>query len=127
MKTLFIVVNVDSFFLSHRKEIALAAQENGFIVTIVANDTGQRNEIEKLGFHFIDLPNIKSIQNLFKEFNILFFLLSIYKKNKPDIIHHVGLKLILYGTFVAKITGVKRIVNAVSGLGVLFSIWTWNC
>jgi hypothetical protein len=121
IKTLFIVVNVDYFFLSHRKDIAIAARKKNFDVTIVANDTGKRQEIEALGLKFIDLPNVKSMQNIFKEFGILKFLFSLYKKQKPQIVHHVGLKLVLYGTIVARFAGVKNIVNAISGLGVFFS------
>ena len=41
MKKLFLVVNVDKFFLSHRKEIALAAKEAGYEVTIVTYFTGR--------------------------------------------------------------------------------------
>jgi hypothetical protein len=73
--------------------------------------------------HFIDLPNSKSIQSLFKEFKIFIFLFDLYKKQKPDIVHHVGLKLILYGTIAAQFAEIKNIVNAVSGLGILFSSW----
>jgi len=120
-KNLFIVVNLDSFLLSHRKEIALAAKQHGFKVTIIAHDTGKRGEIEALGFRFINLPNVKSMKNIFKEFRILLFLFLLYKESKPDIVHHIGLKLILYGTTVAKFAGTKNIVNAVSGLGILFS------
>jgi hypothetical protein len=118
---LFIVVNVDSFFLSHRKNIAIAVQQKNFDVTIVANDTGKRQEIEALGLKFIDLPNVKAMQNIFKEFGILMFLFSLYKKQKPQIVHHVGLKLVLYGTITARLAGVKNIVNAISGLGIFFS------
>ena len=41
MKKLFLVINVDKFFLSHRKEIALAAKEAGYEVTIVTHFTGR--------------------------------------------------------------------------------------
>ena len=50
MMKLFIVVNVDWFFLSHRKDIALNAQRAGYEVTIVTKDTGQKQNIEALGF-----------------------------------------------------------------------------
>jgi len=43
-KKLFIIVNLDCFFLSHRKEIANAAQKDGFEVTIVTHDNGKRND-----------------------------------------------------------------------------------
>jgi hypothetical protein len=121
MSKLFIIVNVDSFFLSHRRDIALAAQQNNLDVTIVANDTGKKQEIEALGLEFIDLPNAKSMQNIFKEFGIFVFLFSLYRKQKPDIVHHVGLKLVLYGTISARLVGIKNIVNAISGLGIFFS------
>ena len=56
MMKLFIVVNVDWFFLSHRKNIALRAQKVGYDVTIVTKDTGQKQNIEALGLKMIDLP-----------------------------------------------------------------------
>jgi predicted glycosyltransferase len=121
MNTLFIVVNVDTFFLSHRKEIAIEAKKQGFVVTIIAQDTGKGNEIKSLGLEFMDLPKAKSLQNLLKEFKIFTFLLHVYKKQKPDIVHHVGLKLILYGTLAARFARIKAVVNAVSGLGIFFS------
>ena len=46
MIRLFIVVNVDWFFLSHRKDIALSAQRAGYEVTIVTKDTGKKRDIE---------------------------------------------------------------------------------
>ena len=49
MVKLFIIVNVDWFFLSHRKDIALSAQKNGYDVTIVTKDTGKKTDIKALG------------------------------------------------------------------------------
>lgn len=46
MPKLFIVVNEDRFFLSHRLPIALAARDAGYETVIVAKNTGHRNEIE---------------------------------------------------------------------------------
>ena len=55
-KKLFIIINEDRFFLSHRKEIGLAAMKNGWNVTIIAKDTGRGNEIRELGLNYLDLP-----------------------------------------------------------------------
>lgn len=121
MIKLFIVVNVDWFFLSHRKEIAIAAKNEGYDVTIVTKDTGKRPDIERLGLRFIDLPMNRSGQNIKEELHTCWFLYRLYKKEKPSVVHHVGLKTILWGTLAAKLAGVKGVVNAVSGLGVFFS------
>jgi hypothetical protein len=117
---LFLVVNVDWFFLSHRKEIALEAQKRGFDVTVITKNTGKREEIESLGLKFIDLPMSRSSKNIFKEFWAFLFLFFLYIREKPSIVHHVGLKTILYGTIAAKLARINSVVNAVSGLGIFF-------
>lgn len=121
MKKLFIVVNVDWFFLSHRKEIAIAAQKAGWDVSIVTADTGKMKDIEALGLKTINLPMSRSGMNIREEIGTLSFLHKLYKREKPDVVHHVGMKTILWGTLAAKFAGVNGVVNAVSGLGGFFA------
>lgn len=120
-KKLFIVVNVDWFFLSHRKDIALCAQQAGYDVTIVTKDTGKRKDIEMLGLKVVNLPMNRSGQNIVEELRTCYFLYNLYRREKPNVVHHVGLKTILWGTLAAKLAKINGIVNAVSGLGIFFS------
>ncbi len=121
MKKLFIIVNVDSFFLSHRKEIALRAKEEGFDVTIVANDTGKGDMIRSLGLNYINLPIKKAGLNPLDEVKTFYFLYRLFRRERPDIVHAVGMKTILWGGIAARMVSVKGFVSAVSGLGVIFS------
>lgn len=121
MSSLIIIVNEDRFFLSHRLPIAAAARMNGYKVTIAAKDTGDKDLIIKSGFDFIDLPINPTGMNIFQEIKTYQFLKSLYVSLKPDIVHHVGLKNILWGGLAAKVTKVNGVVNAVSGLGGLFN------
>lgn len=121
MKKLFIVVNVDWFFLSHRKDVALAAQKAGWDVTIVTADTGKQKDIESLGLKVINLPMSRSGMNILQELGTLNFLRKLYKREKPDVVHHVGMKTILWGTLAAKFAKVNGVVNAISGLGGFFA------
>ena len=118
---LLMIVNEDRFFLSHRKEIALAAQEAGWDVTVVCKDTGRRQEVEALGLKVLELPINPTGMNLIQEFRTWRFLYTLYKKNRDAVVHHVGLKNILWGGLAAKLTGIRGVVNAVSGLGAIFS------
>lgn len=120
-KKLFIVVNVDWFFLSHRKDIALAAMEAGWDVTIVTADTGKLKDIEALGLKTINLPMNRSGMNIVEELKTLNWLRKLYKCEKPDVVHHVGMKTILWGTLAAKFSRVRGVVNAISGLGGFFA------
>ena len=121
MRKLLMIVNEDRFFLSHRKEIALSAQKDGWNVEIICKDTGHRKDVEALGLTMIELPINPTGTNLVEELHTFLFLLNLYRRQKPDIVHHVGLKNILWGGLAAKLTSVKGVVNAVSGLGILFS------
>ena len=121
MKKLFIIVNVDWFFLSHRKDVAIAAQLAGWDVTVVTADTGKLKDIEAIGLKTIDLPMSRSGMNLQEELGTLNFLRKLYKRERPDVVHHVGMKTILWGTLAAKFAKVHGVVNAVSGLGGFFA------
>ena len=118
---LFIVVNVDWFFLSHRLPVALAAQEAGWDVTIVTADTGKLRVIEEKGLKVINLLMRRSGMNILEELKTLNFLRKLYAKEKPDVVHHVGMKTILWGTLAAKFSNVHGVVNAISGLGGFFA------
>ena len=121
MKKLLMIVNEDRFFLSHRKEIALAAQKAGWDVTVVCKDTGRRHEVEEMGLKVLELPINPTGVNPFQELRTWWFLYTLYKKNREAVVHHVGLKNMLWGGLAAKFAHVHGVVNAVSGLGTIFS------
>jgi glycosyltransferase involved in cell wall biosynthesis len=120
-KKLFIVVNVDWFFLSHRLPIAIAAKKAGFDVTIVSSDSGRSSEIERYGLKFINAPFTRSGTNILQELSLISFLRKLYSQHKPDIVHHVTLKPSIYGSIAAGQTGIKNVINAISGLGYNFT------
>lgn len=119
-KKLFIVVNQDWFFLSHRLPIGVAAQNAGYDVTIVSEDTGVSDQIRAAGLKTINLPINKAGTNLKDEIKTLFFLFKLFRREKPDIVHLVGLKTMLWGSLACRLAGVGAMVSAVCGLGVLF-------
>lgn len=118
---LLIVVNVDWFFLSHRLPVALAAQQAGWDVTIVTADTGRLKDIETAGLRTVNLPMSRSGMNILQDLRACWFLYRLYRHHRPDVIHHVAIKTILWGTLAAKFARVHGVVNAISGLGGFFA------
>jgi glycosyltransferase involved in cell wall biosynthesis len=120
-KKLFIVVNVEWFFLSHRLPIALAAQRQGYEVTVFATEErGQGAIIRENGLRFIPLPTTRSGTDIIQEIKVLWLLYRYYRRERPDVVHHVAVKPVTYGSIAARLAGVPRVVNALSGLGFLF-------
>jgi glycosyltransferase involved in cell wall biosynthesis len=114
------VVNVDWFFLSHRLPLAQAARDAGATVYVVGADTGVSVQIEKEGFTFIPLPISRTSVSVTAEAKTVLRLCQIYRRIRPDIVHHVTIKPILYGSLAARIVRNIAVVNAVSGLGSVF-------
>lgn len=114
-------MNVDWFFLSHRIPIALAAKQAGFDVYVAAADTGKGAEIERHGLSFIPLPFLEEKESLFRELQMIRRLTRLYKQIQPDIVHHVTMRPVLYGSIAARRAGVPVLVNLFAGLGHLYT------
>ena len=63
---LYMVVNEDRFFLSHRKDIAIEAVKNAYEVCIICKDTGRKQEVLDLGLPMIELPINPTGSNIFE-------------------------------------------------------------
>jgi glycosyltransferase involved in cell wall biosynthesis len=48
-------------------------------------------------------------------------LAKLYRRERPDIAHHFTIKCVLYGSIAAKLAGINGVVNALAGLGYIFS------
>lgn len=118
---LVITVNQDWFFLSHRLPIARAARDAGAEVVILAGDSGKAAAIRAEGLDFVPLPISRKGLNPAEELRTLWFLERTYARLRPDLVHHVTIKPVLYGSLAARLIGGIPIVNAVSGLGYAFT------
>lgn len=121
-RRVLIVVNVDWFFLSHRLPVATAAREAGASVTIATADSGRMDDIRALNFEVVALPFTRKGQAPWREALTVLALLKLYLRLRPDVVHHVTIKPVLYGGLVARVV-LRRsvVVNAISGLGFAFS------
>lgn len=120
-RTLLFFVTEDWYFCSHRLPLALAAKKVGFNVSVVTRVRSHGEQIKAAGLRLIPLELSRRGINPLKEPQLISRLTSIYKAEHPDIVHHVALKPVLYGSIAAWIAKVPFAVNAMAGLGFLFS------
>jgi len=125
MKILFLVTE-DWYFFSHRLSLAREAKRKGFDVLVVTRVTNHGKQIEDEGFRLIPIGMARAGMNPLKELATLWELIRIYRSEKPDIVHHIAMKPVLYGSFVARITRVPRVVNLLAGLGYIFTASRWK-
>ncbi len=116
---LLYVVNLASFFVSHRLPVALAAREVGFDVHVAAGPSGAEL-VSRAGLSFHPLPLERGKARVWREWRTAQALIGLYRSLRPQLVHHVTLKPVLYGSLAARACGIPWTVNAVSGLGTLF-------
>jgi len=115
-KLLFLVTE-DWYFVSHRLSIAIAAREAGYDVAVATRAKQHVEIIQKAGIRVIPFELSRRIGNPLAELMGLFLL---YRRERPDIVHHVALKPVFFGALAARLAGLSAQVNAVAGLGWLF-------
>lgn len=122
-KKLLFVVTEDWYFYSHRLPMIKAAQEVGFDVSVITNinEYEFKDKINNLGVKIYELDFNRRSLNPFNALLCIFRLIILYRKIKPDIIHHIAMKPIVFGSFAAFFSPSSKIVNAFAGLGYVFS------
>ena len=130
MKTkpiLLFVVNEGYFFVSHRLPVALKAQCKGYDVHIAAPTDNvwapadySNEELGDLGLTFHAIPISRRGAHPVQELWTLLALWRLYRRLRPEIIHHLTIKPNLYGGVAARILGVPSVVYAITGLGQMF-------
>jgi glycosyltransferase involved in cell wall biosynthesis len=121
--SLLFIVNVAWFFLSHRLPLARAAMAAGLRVH-VAGDLEHESEIAELqrcGIEFHRIHVARSGLNPLEELRTIRELRRIMRLVRPDVVHNVTPKPVIYGSRIAHSLGIRGVVNAVSGFGYAYS------
>jgi glycosyltransferase involved in cell wall biosynthesis len=110
------VVNNPEFFLSHRLTLARDVQQNA--VVEVAGPPGNGIEtIEAHGFPYHTVPMSRTSVNPLRDLVTLAALARLFRARRPELVHLISLKPVIYGGIAARLTAVPATVAALTGLG----------
>ena len=119
-KKIIFLSNVDSFFISHRLKIAEELKKRGFEVHIATEFTSYKKFLKKKGFMIHDIKFNRNSLNLFWAIIPMFQILLMLLRIKPNLLHLISLKPIIFGGLITLIIPVKSIVISITGLGSMF-------
>lgn len=119
---LLFVVTEDWAFLRHRLPMARAAQDMGLEVAVAVQAGRHAEAIRALGFTLFDAPVRRAGISPFGDLAYLARLICAVRRFRPDIIHNVAAKPVLYGTLAARLAHRSAsVINAFTGMGILFT------
>lgn len=123
MKRILIVVNDLGFLLSHRLPVAIAARNAGYSVHLAYGVLGDASEddVVSQGFDLHHVPIQRGGTNPLTDLWSMVLLLQLFRRVRPDLVHLVTIKPVLYGGIVARLARVPSVVSAMAGLGFVFA------
>lgn len=107
-----------NFRLPLAKRLQLEAEAE---VWVVCPDGPYRPRLEAEGFHWVPVQLDRQGLNPLADLKAAAALARELARIRPHLLHNFTLKSILVGTLAARRAGTPRIVNAVTGLGTMFS------
>ena len=117
---LLYLVTEDWYFWSHRLPMARAARDAGFDVAVATRVDKHGERIAGEGFRVLPLSWQRRSINPAGALSAVAEIAALYRREAPDIVHHVAMKPVLLGGLAAGLAGVPAVVNALTGLGSAF-------
>jgi glycosyltransferase involved in cell wall biosynthesis len=117
-----VVINTSWNIWNFRRGLVKALQAAGHEVLAIAPPDAYSARLEsELGCRYVPILMENKGTNPLKDAQLTRRFLTIYKRERPDVVLHFTIKPNIYGTLAAKLAGVASI-NNVSGLGTVFLI-----
>ena len=120
MTKILYFITEDWYFCSHRMSLAKQAIKTGYEVVLLTNVKLHGCLIRSEGIRIIPLGLLRRSMNPFLELKTIFKIVRVYMRERPDLVHHVAMKPVLYGSIAAFFSRIPRVVNAFAGMGSLF-------
>ncbi|HWB74163.1 MAG TPA: glycosyltransferase family 4 protein, partial [Nannocystaceae bacterium] len=117
---LLYLVTEDWYFCSHRLPMARAARDAGFRVAVATRCADHAAQIRDEGFELHPLRWRRRSLDPISAARDIAEIAALYAELGPDLVHHVALKPVVYGSIAAGVSRIPRVVNALTGFGFAF-------
>lgn len=113
--------NTDWYLYNFRRSLALSLRRAGYDVLLISPAGSYGTKLRDLGLRWEPLPMQRRSVNLLRELALLWYLVKLLRRERPTVVHGFTIKCAVYGSLAARIAGVSARVNAVAGMGYVFT------
>lgn len=106
--------------------MAKAAKKEGYEILVATRVNKHNSLIEEEGFKLIPLGLSRGSTNILQELRSILEIIRIYRREKPDLVHHIAVKPVLYGTLAARFSFCPVVVNLLTGFTRTFHKQKWK-
>ena len=113
--------NTDWYLWNFRRSLALAARDAGYDVLLLSPPGDYGGRFAPLGLRWEPVAMDRRSLNPVREIGVLWRLARLFGREKPALVHGFTIKCAVYGSAAGRLAAVPARVNAVAGMGYVFS------
>ncbi len=113
--------NTDWYLYNFRLSTALHLKSRGHEVVMLSPPGEFGERFAGHGLRWVTIDMDRASLNPALEAVTLYRLARILREERPDLLHSFTVKCAVYGALAARLTGVPAVVNAVAGMGSVFT------
>ncbi len=118
---IILFANTDWYLFNFRLSLAKTLQERGHEVLLISPAGEYCERLQANGLRWLELPMHRQSLNPLRELWLLAYLWRLYRREKPALVHHFTIKSVVYGSIGAMLARIPARVNAVAGMGYVFT------
>lgn len=120
MKVL-LFANTEWYLFNFRQSLARALRDAGHDVLLVSPTGPYGERLREAGYRWEPAPMVRRSLNPFREYALVQWLRRLIGREKVDLVHGFTIKCAVYGSIAARLEGIPARVNAVAGMGYVFT------
>jgi glycosyltransferase involved in cell wall biosynthesis len=120
-RKIILFANTDWYLYNFRISLARRLRERGEDLLLLSPPGEYGSRFLEMGFRWLPADMDRRSLNPLTEARLIRSLVSLFRAERPDIVHGLTIKCSVYGSLAARMAGVPGRVNAVNGLGYVFT------
>lgn len=113
--------NTEWYLYNFRRSLALALRDAGYEVLLISPPGPYGEKLRQMGFRWIPAPMERRSLNPLRELALVLWLKRLFAEEQVDLVHGFTIKCAVYGSLAARLAGIPARVNAVAGMGYVFT------
>ncbi len=120
MARVLLFANTTWYLYNFRMALARRARDAGHEVLMAGPRDEYAERVRQAGFEWYPVEVSRRGMNPIIEAGAIIQCGRLYRRLRPELVHHFTIKPVVYGSLAARLAGVKRVVNSITGLGYAF-------
>lgn len=120
-RKVMLFANTDWYLYNFRMSLIRELANRGAEVVLVTPEGPYVQKLERECARWLPLNMERRSLNPIDQLAVLLRLAHLYGAERPDFVHHFTLKCVVLGSLAARMARVPRMINAVAGLGTVYS------